>query len=327
MNKLHQVSILVTCFNKLPFIASFREQLQKLGGCLPEIIVVDDFSNDGSREELISLTKDFPCVSLILNDENRGSASARNFAMQNATRNWLFFWDIDDCINFAVLNDMVEQAILEDVDLCMGRYSKLPTGVGIPEELPRENFALLEISDVAEYIVNKMGYWRFLYSRKFLEKNNIIFSPTFADLESQFFILDDVFFLILVASAEGTIAFNYNQYPVYLYTQPSHDTSSWKRFQEQAAIFSKASLWCVRYAEKIGTLNNDLVYDLILQKAMTHMQYLNFTHWKTSIVDFGKLLFMRNNSMTFLKKLILLVETLQRSIKNSVASRIYRDAS
>ncbi len=327
VNHLKDVSILVTCFNKAPFIESFREQLESIKTYAPEIIIVDDSSKDGSREKLTALTKDISHITLILNEENYGSARSRNKAMHYATRNWIFFWDIDDRVNFEVLNDMVEQAQLQGVDLCKGNYSISPSEGPTPETILKDTLSAFPISDFATSIVEEMGYWRFLYSRRFLEENKIIFAPPSMHSNSRSFILDDVFFLIFVAAANGHISFSHEQQPVYIYSPTFHSDTTWENFQRQAAIFSKASLNCIQYAKHVGSLNNDLVYELILRKAITHMQYLNFFHWANSIVDFIRLIFITENSMRLTSKLALVERTLMRSIKNSIASKLHKTSS
>lgn len=92
---------------------------------------------------------------------------------------------------------MISQAIQENSDLCRGQYAVSPSNEVIIEELPNESEPVSEISNSAKEIVKGMGYWRFLYSRRHLSINKVIFIPAFADLKSKFFILDDVFFLFL----------------------------------------------------------------------------------------------------------------------------------
>jgi glycosyltransferase involved in cell wall biosynthesis len=86
MNSLNRVSILITNYNKADFIQRFEENLSQLTKHEPEIIIVDDFSVDGSRELLDKFVQKFPEVSLILNHKNLGSAASRNLALQKATR-------------------------------------------------------------------------------------------------------------------------------------------------------------------------------------------------------------------------------------------------
>lgn len=323
LNHLNEVSILVTCFNKASSIETFAKQLESIRSYSPEIIIVDDFSHDGSREKLILLAETFSNTFLILNESNLGSAGSRNIAMKHATRDWLFFWDIDDQVNFSVMSDMVKQSITEDVQICKGRFSIAPSKTATREFLPEGISSVFNINDIAENVVDEMGYWRFIYSRKFLENNSIEFMPTFEDLKSRYFILDDVFFLILVVSSSARIAFSANQEPVYFYTPPIHDASSWRRFQIQSALFSKASLHLIEYVESKVICDPELIYELILRKAISHMRYLSLTLWFVSIKDFAELLFIKDNSYKFSFKINVISETLYSAVKNSIASVLH----
>lgn len=327
MNHLSEVSILVTCFNKSEFLNSFRTQLESIKGNLPEIIIVDDLSQDGSREILESIAHEFSNITLLLNEGNLGSAASRNIAMEHASKDWIFFWDIDDCINFSILNDMIFQAIQEDSDLCRGQYAVSPSNEVIIEELPNESEPFSEISNSAKEIVRGMGYWRFLYSRKYLSTNKVIFIPAFADLKSKFFILDDVFFLILVASTKGKLSFSKTREPVYFYNPTSHDASSWRRFQKQASVFPQASLLCLSYIQSKENFDSDLAYQLILDKTISHMRYLNFSHWIISAPCFIRLIFLKVNLVTALSNFRLIVSVLVQSVKNSLMAQFHRTSS
>ena len=327
MNYLGEVSILVTCFNKSEFLDSFRTQLESIKGHLPEIIIVDDLSQDGSRGILESIAHEYSNITLVLNEGNLGSAASRNIAMEHASKDWIFFWDIDDCINFSTLNDMISQAIQEESDLCRGQYAVSPSNEVIIEELPNESEPFSEISNSAKEIVRGMGYWRFLYSRRYLSINKVIFIPAFADLKSKFFILDDVFFLILVASTKGKLSFSKTRKPVYFYHPTSHDASSWRRFQKQASIFPKASLFCFSYIQSKENFNSGLAYELILDKTIAHMRYLNFSHLIISAPSFTRLIFLKVNSVNALSKFRLIISVLLQSVKNSLAAQFHRTSS
>ena len=327
MNHLGEVSILVTCFNKSEFLDSFRTQLESIKGHLPEIIIVDDLSQDGSRGILESIAHEFSSITLVLNERNLGSAASRNIALEHASKDWIFFWDIDDCINFSILNNMINQAIHENSDLCRGQYAVSPSNEVIIEELVDKGERISEISNSAKEIVKGMGYWRFLYSRRFLSINKVIFLPTFADLKSKYFILDDVFFLILVASTKGELSFSKTREPVYFYNPTSHDASSWRRFQKQAAIFPKASLFCFRYIQSKENFNSDLAYELILAKTITHMRYLNISDWMISVPSFTRLIFLKVNSVSTSSKFHLMLSVLLRSVKNTLAAKFYKTSS
>lgn len=326
MSNLETVSLLITCFNKKQFLDSFAQQIEAVYELKLEIILVDDFSSDGSRESLIDLKAQFPKVKLILNQSNLGSAASRNIAINEASRKWVFFWDIDDQVDFEVLDKMIEQATKNDVDLCVGWYLSVASAT----ESKPFNFdhqkGIHSIQEVSQNLIDQMGYWRNLYSRDFLMKNQIFFYPTFEQLSSQIFILDDVFFMILCSTSPGKMSYFDEHEPVYTYRSTVHSEASWHRFLLQAMLFPKASVMFVEHVKSDSMSESNLFYEFVLQKTRAHMAYLHFSHWTRAILSHLKLLYLIRhrvksaNIMTeFFRQMII-------SVRNSL-SYAFRRAS
>lgn len=327
MKQLKDVSLLITCFNKLAYLPALISQLEETKNQGPEVLIIDDFSDDGSREKLISIAHNFSNVTLLLNERNFGSAFSRNKLLENAKRRWVFFWDIDDQIDFFALGEMIKQADKEGVDICRGTYSLLNSNLVINDSSPIPKNQVHKLSDFAVEIAEGMGFWRFLYSNKFLRNNHIIFLPSLKDLNSTFFILDDVFFLLLIASTEGKMSIATVPVPVYRYNRPIQNQLSWSRFQKQACLFPKASLLCLDYARRIGVFKLSILLPLLVNKSRAHVGYLRITQWKMSIRPFLGLLFERELNLTLSTKISLVSSSLWQSIKNSLVVYLYKDSS
>ena len=193
MNLLHNITLLITCYNKLPYLKNFVAILDQIYQVGPEIIIVDDFSTDGSREVIMKLASSLPNIQVVLNSRNFGSAASRNLALKGASREFVFFWDIDDEINVSTLEFVAKISVKESADLCQGDFIDLGSSQKVLN--CEEPFLVRsDISQSSHVITNEMGYWRYLYRRQFLEKNEILFMPTFDQLQKSNFILDDVFF-------------------------------------------------------------------------------------------------------------------------------------
>lgn len=80
------------CFNAEPFIAAALHSVYAQGWPDLEVVVVDDGSSDGSVE---LLRAQFPQVRLF-QQANKGAAAARNYAITQATGEWIAFLDADD---------------------------------------------------------------------------------------------------------------------------------------------------------------------------------------------------------------------------------------
>ena len=182
MESLRDVSLVITCYNKNIHLNYFESQLLNLYQLSPEIIIVDDYSVDGSRERILGLLSTFPKIEVVLNAENKGSAESRNIALEKASRDFVFFLDIDDQIDVAVLETMAKIAANESADLCQGSYTTLDLAQKHQAFNQAPTIIKGEISDYSYAIAEDMGYWRYLYSRSFLEKNEIRFLPTVRQL-------------------------------------------------------------------------------------------------------------------------------------------------
>ena len=61
-----------------------------------EVIVIDDFSIDSTREYLATLAVNHPYIKVYLNDQNHGVNYARNRGIEIATKPFILFLDSDD---------------------------------------------------------------------------------------------------------------------------------------------------------------------------------------------------------------------------------------
>jgi glycosyltransferase involved in cell wall biosynthesis len=90
------ISILIPCHNAAPWIAATLESALAQTWPNKEIIVVDDGSTDGSAA--IAQTYAGRGV-LLVTQENRGAAAARNHALRKAHGEFIQFLDADDLIS------------------------------------------------------------------------------------------------------------------------------------------------------------------------------------------------------------------------------------
>lgn len=87
-------SVIVSSYNRLNKLKRALSSIDKQNNTDYEVIIVDDFSTDGSREWLRKLQR--PNYDVTLLDKNVGQAKATNIAVGRATGTWLAFLDADD---------------------------------------------------------------------------------------------------------------------------------------------------------------------------------------------------------------------------------------
>ena len=94
MNSL--VSIITPCYNSSKFIEDCINSVLAQTYTNWEMIIVDDFSTDNSKEKITVLSENDTRIKTIFLDKNIGAAKARNIAISKAKGKYIAFLDSDD---------------------------------------------------------------------------------------------------------------------------------------------------------------------------------------------------------------------------------------
>ena len=122
MNNL--VSIITPSFNSSKFIQECIDSVTSQTFKNWEMIIVDDCSNDNSREIISDLSaKDERLTSIFL-EENIGAAAARNVAIRQAKGKYIAFLDSDDIWNKNKLEKQI--AFMNEKDIAFSFTSYQP---------------------------------------------------------------------------------------------------------------------------------------------------------------------------------------------------------
>ncbi len=87
------LSIIVPCFNEIHTISQVIEKIKESPVNNKEIIIIDDFSNDGSREFLNNLNDDL--INVIFHKTNQGKGAAINTGIKYARGKIIIIQDAD----------------------------------------------------------------------------------------------------------------------------------------------------------------------------------------------------------------------------------------
>lgn len=96
MNQADLVSIITPSYNSKRFIEDTVKSVQNQTYTNWEMIIVDDCSNDGTREMLTRLADLDERIKVFFMNENSGAAIARNKALKEAKGKFIAFLDSDD---------------------------------------------------------------------------------------------------------------------------------------------------------------------------------------------------------------------------------------
>ncbi len=102
------LSVIVLSWNTRELLKNcLRSVLSKSGGLAFEVLVVDNASEDGSREMVETA---FPSVQLIANPDNIGFGAGNNSALPRARGRYILFLNSDTIVTEGALNAMVAYA-------------------------------------------------------------------------------------------------------------------------------------------------------------------------------------------------------------------------
>lgn len=116
-----KVSMIVAAYNAEKYIEETLETLVKQTLDEYEILVVNDGSTDGTLEILRTYEERYPHLRVI-DKENGGPSSARNAGLDEATGEYVFFFDADDLLEPDALEALYERAVKKKADIVIAKY-------------------------------------------------------------------------------------------------------------------------------------------------------------------------------------------------------------
>ena len=100
MNNL--VSIITPSYNSSKFIEECVNSVVSQTFQNWEMIIIDDYSNDNSRDIISELSEKDERIKYIFLEENVGAAEARNVAIKQSKGKYIAFLDSDDIWNLKI---------------------------------------------------------------------------------------------------------------------------------------------------------------------------------------------------------------------------------
>jgi len=177
------ISVIIPCYNMEQFLPECLDSV--LGQTLSnlEIICVDDGSTDTTPDILDAFCKN-TSNAVVIHQENQGVAVARNKGIRKATGEYVAFMDPDDFYpDSSVLELLYTKAIQNNAIICGGSFSSFDNktqtaSVKYSGDFAKYTFFEEGFVEYSDYQYD-FGYHRFLYNRKFLLENDILF-PLYA---------------------------------------------------------------------------------------------------------------------------------------------------
>ncbi len=179
MDNMLILSIIVPIYNVEKYLERCIESLfaQDIDVSDYEIIMV----NDGSTDKSLSVAEDLAAKHeniIVVSQNNRGLAGARNTGLKQAKGKYIMFVDSDDFLMPNVISKMLRISFDNELDILMARMKVMDADGRYHEGLIQPFKSDMVVS--GEYAllhgVNIASVCGMLYSSDFLHKNNLIFT-------------------------------------------------------------------------------------------------------------------------------------------------------
>ena len=251
-------SIITPMYNSFDLMGRYFESLNNQTYKNFEVIIVDDYSTDGSYEKACAYAEKSPLtISVYRTEKNSGPGNARNIGMDVAKGEWITFIDNDDWVETTLL-EKVEEVIRQNAVNCVvydyyitnGKENKIARSMYSGEE------GIISISKCMISVRNHT-FGKFYKLSNCREKD-----IRFPNLKR----CEDVAFVCRAIDACGSVY--YMKKPMYYYLQRQSSLSNNKKLDETDMIKAFGVLEETignKYPEEIKEKSvPDLLYGVLL---------------------------------------------------------------
>jgi len=315
MMDFSDLTILITCYNAENFMVNLEKVLSRALKASAVAVIVNDGSTDHTLENLRKLAATYPGITIV-DSSNLGSASARNLALREVKTKYGVFLDADDSLNLPNLSELFRTYKNSGATHAIGNFVSLPmkTLGGMPTG---KSNTVIKSSDHRDELFRNMGYWRYIYDVTSLRESGLSFEPTFEEVGSKFFILDDAYFLMKLIATNFELYVGSSTKPIYNYIVGDIDTVRWKRYLGQVRLIPLASRILLQKEKTKSRVDRDWFRSSILDFTFEQTYRLPLSLFLRSIGDLTRLRFEGHYKKDMFAQRM--ANNLMRSSKNSIS--------
>lgn len=280
----YKVSVIMPVYKVEAYIAKAIESVLAQTHTNFELLVVNDGSPDKSVEIAEGFAAKDPRIQ-ILHKPNGGLSDARNFGLDRASGDYVYFVDSDDWVEPDLLSSALQAMVKEKAELVVFGYQldtlnkegALVSSTAISTKAI--TFSKKEGNlDIDTRLLGILGYaWNKLYDRNFLEKNKLRFTKGVSLVEDILF-NSKVYALVHQIVVIDKPLYHYMNRPVLTLIKMFHPDSFGLYLQKRDALEGFLTEWAIPEGKKQKLLattmfegirycaNNLLVYGANLSK-------------------------------------------------------------
>ena len=220
-----KISVIVPCYNVENYVARCLDSLISQTLQDIEIICIDDKSTDGTLDIVRQYAARDVRVRLIAHDVNMGVAVARNNGMKIAQGEYIGFVDPDDYVDLDFYERLYTAGIASRAEVVKGN-------VCATDNLGRVTYGDTQKNAISQRVTEfSNSFWSAIYSKKFLEQNNIMFPANIR-------MAQDSVFLTKVGLTVKRFYLVYNTYYHYFYQRPGSLDSQYLQHYKAESKFN-----------------------------------------------------------------------------------------
>lgn len=179
------ISFVVPIYNVEQFLPKCLDSIYELSQQSIELVLVNDGASDSSGEIMARYHEQFPAITKLITQENKGLSAARNKGLDNASGEWIAFIDSDDFIDSKAMLNVIKVLQQTDSDIIAFdgyRYidasAKLQALLNKPN--PYNNGETVKSIDylttlIDNSITNVVTVWDKIYKKSIIDKYDMRF--------------------------------------------------------------------------------------------------------------------------------------------------------
>ena len=194
MNNTPLVSIIVPVYNAAQFLGKSISSLLRQTYENIEIILVDDGSKDNSLQICKEYSQKDERIRVLAHEKNLGQEATRNDGLAILRGQWVMFLDADDEYEQFAVEQMVQFAYKNDLELAISPYYSITNGIKklnkaeLDEGIySRRAFANACLEKIPWGVISCVGTK--IYSTEFIKRNQIFFDKQYKFNEDGAFII------------------------------------------------------------------------------------------------------------------------------------------
>lgn len=180
---MYKISIIIPVYNGEKYIRKCLNSIINQNYENKEIIIVNDCSNDNTKNICENYTQKYGYIKLINLPNNQGVSSARNIGIDKASGKYISFIDADDEIIGELYKDISILLEHEEYDLIIFGSNHISKNK-IKEEVTLQEKKYINKNEIVDYLYNidikqkprvLNVIWNKIYSKEVIQENNLRF--------------------------------------------------------------------------------------------------------------------------------------------------------